>query len=150
MITDTLQNAALYEALHPGFKPAFDFLRNNDLSALVPDIYEIDGRNIYAMVQEYDTKPLAEGKWEAHRSYIDIQYIIEGEELLGDVPTGRLSPMVPYSAEKDIEFLTGEGSLVTLCREDFMILYPHDAHMPGIAVQQKSAKVRKVVLKIRV
>ncbi len=149
MITDTLQNASLYEALHPGFKPAFDFLRKNDLAALKPDIYEIDGRNIYAMVQEYDTKPLAEGKWEAHRSYIDIQYIIEGEELLGDVLADRLSPMVPYNAEKDIEFLAGEGNMVKLYRDDFMILYPHDAHMPGIAVQEKSAKVRKVVLKIR-
>ncbi len=149
MITDNLANAHLYEKMHSGFKKAFDFLRREDLLTLAPGRYEIEGDNVYALVQEYNSKLLEQGKWETHRNYIDIQFMCEGEELLGYALAERLSSAEPYNSEKDVEFFKGEGSMIKMLKNNFMILYPQDGHMPTIAVDGKSTKVKKTVIKVR-
>ena len=73
MIIDQITNSHLYYALHPRIKPAFDYLHQTDLSALEVGKYEIDGENIYAMVQQYISKPRERGFWEATSSEIIFQ-----------------------------------------------------------------------------
>lgn len=149
MIIDLLANAHQYEALGPRIRQAFDFLRRADLAALTPGIHEIDGRALYVNVQAFTTRPLAEGRWEAHRRYLDLHYVIEGRERIGYAPAGSLTLGV-YDAERDFMPLTGEaGAFVPVTSGSFLLLWPDEAHMPGLAVDQP-APVRKVVVKIAV
>jgi YhcH/YjgK/YiaL family protein len=146
MIIDKLANSHLYETLSPRIKRAFEYLHQADLNAIPDGKYEIDGDVIYAAVQGYSTKTTEQGKWEAHQRYIDIQYIIQGAEMIGYNHVSRLIPG-EYDPAKDVVFLTGEGTFLPVASGEFMLLYPEDAHMPCIAIDEPG-KVKKVVVKI--
>lgn len=146
MIIDKIQNSLLYENLHPGFAKAFDFIRKTDFSKLVDGKYEIDGKNIFAMVQEYKTKDIA--KLEGHRKYIDIQFLHSGVE---QIAYANLENQIIISddEEKDLAFYEGEGSFIKLESQMFAIFFPQDLHMPGIKITNAN-KVKKIVIKVRV
>ncbi len=148
MILDHLDHAGMYEAVHPLFGKAFAFLREHQADDLPVGRYEIcDG--VYAMVQNPALVPVEQGKWEAHRQYIDIQYLKTGAEGIGIAPLSSLTETVPYSPEKDIAFYAGEGSLCRVSQGEYMILYPHDAHMPLIQMPGTPSQVVKIVVKVR-
>lgn len=130
---------------------AFAFLRDNDLSSLEPKRYDIDENNVYAPVSEYLTKNEEDARFEAHREYIDIQYVVSGKELIGVAPlSAKASELEPYNNTNDIEFFTvsgGENRLATPSR--FFIFFAEDAHRPGLKDVENSP-VRKVVVKVRV
>ena len=147
MICDQLYNCQTYEALSPALKTAFDFLKSLDPNALEAK-YEIDGSNIYAFSSSYETLPAAQRKIEAHRNYLDIQYIASGEEAIGYAPVQCLPVSEPYKT--DVEFYdTKEDILIPAQAGTFMIFYPQDAHRPG-CTWKKTAQVKKVVVKIAV
>jgi YhcH/YjgK/YiaL family protein len=103
---------------------------------------------MYVLVQEYNTKLKEQGFWEAHRRYIDLQYVVQGMEGIGyaniqDLQQGE------YDADKDFLPLHGEGDLITVRSGHFVLLLPEDAHMPGMALGD-SAPVKKIVIKISV
>ena len=83
MIIDKIENAHLYKGLSKRIEKAFEYIRATDLKNIKPGKYEIDGENIFALISEYKTKSEQEGKLEAHRKYIDVQYVISGEEIDG-------------------------------------------------------------------
>lgn len=149
MIFDILKHAELYYPLHEKMKVAFDYLRNNDFDNIEPGKYEIDGEDVYAIVQQYDSKPLSSGKWEAHKKYLDIQYIHSGKEKMGYSNSQKMIVTQEYSDYNDIMFLKGEGNFLIAEAGSFSIFLPTDIHMPGIAMHL-SAPIRKVVIKIRV
>ena len=149
MIIDRLANAHLYADLSPQIKQAFHYLKKTDLITLPEGKFEIDGQKVYASVQQYSTKLKEQGKWEAHRRHIDLQYVIHGTERIGYVPLRQLSPKGEYDELKDILFLSGAGDFLTLTSGQFMLLFPEDAHMPGMAVTVP-AMVKKIVVKIAV
>jgi YhcH/YjgK/YiaL family protein len=146
MIVDTLDNALLYFALGDGIKKGLLYLAGTDFLKLEPGRHDIEGDQLFAMVQEYQTKPLEQGKWEAHRRYWDIQYVVMGAEQIHYANLGHLSAG-EYDAEKDFLGLKGSGDQVTLREGMFAILSPQDAHMPGMA-QGPSVTVKKVVVKV--
>lgn len=149
MIIDKLNNASLYYGISERIAKALKYLQNNDLSEFQNGRYDIDSDNIFVLVQDYNTKPLSEGKYEAHRKYIDIQYIIKGEEKLGYVYVHKLKTSTDYDEVKDIVFFNGEGDFVTAEEGTFIIFYPEDAHMPGIE-SEICEYVKKAVIKIKV
>jgi len=148
MIADTLNNSPLYRGLSPLIALAFDYLRGTDLRHTATGTVEIDGRRVYAIVQEYATLERTQGTWEAHRQYIDLQHVVSGTERIGYTHVSRLVPGC-YDEAKDLLPLSGEGDFLTLGAGDFMLLFPEDAHMPRIAVDAAEL-VRKVVVKIAV
>jgi len=150
MIVDILKNAAQYTDLGTSFSAAFEFLKKSDLAGLAPGKYEIDGSNVYAMVSQYDTRPREEGKWEAHRKYFDIQYIVSGSELIGYSNLEALTVTTPYNEKDDYMLLDGHGDFLTASAGKFFIFSPQDAHMPCMAIGGRSGPVKKVVVKIRV
>ncbi len=147
MIIDSLKNAKLYYGLGERIEKGLKFLENTDLSEYKNGKYEIDGEKIYVSVQDYETKPLEQGKFEAHRKYLDIQYIIKGSERLGFGKIGEFSPAVDYDEEKDIVFLNGQGDFAGAKEGDFLIFMPQDAHMPCISIKEP-AYVKKAVVKV--
>jgi len=148
MILDHITNAGLYANLSPLFKRAFDYINETDLSALPAGKYEIDGDRLFAMIFEYVTKEPGAGVWEAHRRYIDLQYIVRGTEQIWFGRVDRFRQGV-YEEEKDFLPLSGEGESLTLGEGDFMVLFPADAHMPSMAAYQPTM-VKKAVFKIAV
>lgn len=149
MVIGTLANSNRYENLNPRFKAAFDFLRRPDLSSVAPGRIELDGSNLFALVQTYETKPIQEGKLEAHKKYADIQFIVEGEEFIGYAPLGGQPVAKAFDAEKDIGFYDGEAWFTLLRKGMFAIFFPEDAHLPGRHTD-KPKHVAKIVLKVAV
>jgi YhcH/YjgK/YiaL family protein len=150
MIADILKNRQLYAAISPRIKTSLEYLTKTDFSGMEPGRYELDGSNLFALVQEYESIPKELGKWECHKKYIDIQYIAEGTEQIGCNNIGQMKITTEYNPEKDIAFLSGEGDFITYSRGSFGIFFPEDAHQPKIAVNNVPGKVKKVVIKIKV
>jgi YhcH/YjgK/YiaL family protein len=148
MIFDRMANHQRYNVLSPLIARAFEHIRTTDMPALSAGNYAIAGNDLYAVVSEYTTKPEAAGKWEAHRRYIDLQYMVRGVERIGFAPATGMKPGA-YDSEKDFLLLEGRGDFLTVHESDFMVLWPDDAHMPGIEVSGPSP-VKKAVFKIRV
>lgn len=132
-------------------KLGLDYLENTDFSIVENGKYEILDNEVFAIVQDYTSKPLAEGKFEAHRKYTDIQYIIEGEEQIGVSDIRNFTESTQYDSEKDIIFLTPKANItpevIILKEKEFAVFTPNDAHMPSIAVKTANF-VRKVVVKV--
>lgn len=148
MIIDQISNAHLYYALHPKLKFAFEYVNGININTIPTGRHEIDGEAMYALVQEYDSKLKDQGMWEAHRRYIDLQYVVKGTEGIGYANIHHLK-QGEYDIARDFLPLQGEGDIVTLHRGSFVLLFPEDAHMPGMAMGA-SAPVKKIVLKISV
>jgi len=148
MIIDKIENSHIYKALGKRIEKALEFITNTDLKNIQPGKYEIDGENIFALICEYKTKSEHEGKLEAHRKYIDVQYVINGEELMGYTPLGVQQILEPYKEENDIIFFKGEKSFIKVSSGMFVIFFPQDVHMPGISTG-KISDVKKLVIKVR-
>ena len=86
MIVDKTDNLKQYTHLGSKFQKAFTFITDPELMLLDNGKYEIDGDNVYALVSEYKTKNEIDGKFEAHKKYIDIQFVAKGTELIGYAP----------------------------------------------------------------
>jgi biofilm protein TabA len=112
----------------------------------------IDGERIFALVQRYHPKPAGEATWEAHRRYIDVQYIVEGAERIGYAALGDgLKVTTPYDAEKDAAMFDARGDLFEVPAGAFAIFMPQDVHAPGLlsSTSVGIATVKKVVVKCR-
>ncbi|MEW6702028.1 MAG: YhcH/YjgK/YiaL family protein, partial [Bacteroidota bacterium] len=99
------------------------------------------------LVQSYNTKPFTAVKWEAHKKYIDIQYIVEGKEKIGFTESAKVIMLEEYNEEKDCTVYKGDGNFLIADEENFAIFYPTDIHMTRIAINIPK-QVKKVVVKI--
>jgi YhcH/YjgK/YiaL family protein len=149
MIIDKIENAHIYKNLGERIKKSFEYIKATDLKNLPAGKYPIDGENIFALVSEYKTKAEQEGKLEAHKKFIDVQYVISGEELMGFAPLCNQQILDPYKEENDIVFFTGDKSFTKVSSGMFAVFFPQDVHMPGI-VSGKSSSVKKLVIKVRI
>jgi YhcH/YjgK/YiaL family protein len=148
MIIDKIENSFLYKNISERISKSFEYIKTTDLKNLAAGRYPIDGENIFALVSEYKTKSEKEGRLEAHKKYIDVQYVISGEELMGYSPLGRQQILEPYKEENDIVFFTGDKSFTKVTSGMLAIFFPEDVHMPGISTG-KSDTVKKLVIKVR-
>ena len=150
MILDTIDNTHLYLGLNTRFARAFEIFRDKTLSQKQDGRYAVDGEKIYYTIQRYTTKPLNEGNLEAHRKYIDIQFLLAGVELLGYVPLKGLTTAEEYNPQKDIAFFNTPKEITKVKLEPglFCILFPDDTHLPCRQFTGPT-EVRKVVIKIR-
>jgi len=150
MVIDKIENALFYYGLSERIEKALKYIENSDLLNLENGKYQIEGDDIYAIVQDYETKPQSQGKWEAHKKYIDIQYIIKGRERIGWGMISDFSEITTYNEDKDIFFLEGNGEFTEIKEGFFIILTPQDVHMPSISVGKNQEYVKKAVIKVKV
>lgn len=154
MIFDTISNIAKYP-VSQNIKRALEHIAKNDFNKLEAGKYHLDGDNIFYMVQDYKTAPISEKRLEFHKKYIDIQLITKGLEKIAFCSTEGLSLDGEFNDESDIGFFANNtkdkievaGGSAILEAGNFMILFPQDAHAPGISVAG-SGDVRKVVYKV--
>jgi len=152
MIVSDLDHIIRQAALSPAFKKAIDFLRSPDIQMLPDGRVEIDGDRVFAMVQRFATKWTATPKFECHRKYIDIQFIVSGDEIIGWAPTEQMEITAAYDPDKDISFGTvakGQWTPVHLHAGQLAVLYPEDGHAPKLALRNPST-VMKIVVKVGV
>jgi YhcH/YjgK/YiaL family protein len=150
MIVDRLSNAALYENINERITRGLNYLKNTDLVLLATGKYAIDGDNIFVIVQEYDTLDAANEQMEAHKKHIDVQYMIQGEELVGHALFKGQAASKQYSEDEDYMLFPDTPSFFTKMDEGtFMIFFPADLHMPCIKVNE-SKRVMKAVVKVKI
>ncbi len=147
MILDKLENASLYESVNSRVKLALDFLRKNDLSTLELGKYEIQGDEIFARVKQNLTKSFEEGVWEAHRKYIDVQYMVEGSETFCFANIEQMHANTAYDSERDYWSFAGDGDSFVLNEGSFAIFFPQDVHMTSIMID-RPVRIKKVIIKV--
>ena len=142
---------ALQYHKNPGaWDTAFKFLAETDLATIETGRYELQGENLFVNVDEYVTKNEEDTRYEAHRKYADIQYLVAGNERIGVLPLQKTTVTEPYDSEKDIMFMEADEDNYRLAdQQKFFIFFPEDAHRPGLKTD-KNIPIRKVVVKVRI
>ncbi|RIH64262.1 DUF386 domain-containing protein [Mariniphaga sediminis] len=147
---DRKEMAVQYFKNSQRWQKAFTFLKNEDLAALSPGRYELEGADLFINVDEYVTRNEEDTRFEAHQKYADIQYLVTGEEKIGVTPLENTSVTEPYDGEKDVAFFEAEQNNYRLANsEKFFVFFPDDAHRPCLK-SGENGKVRKVVVKVRI
>jgi YhcH/YjgK/YiaL family protein len=152
MITSTLSQLHWYKIISPNFEKAIQYVLATDFSSLETGKYPIDGDTVFAIVNEYTTRPLSECDPESHRDYADIQIMISGAERFGWLPLTDQIPSIPYDPERDVAFYSlAEEDLnyITVKAGQFILFFPTDIHQPEVFVRQPDL-VKKVVVKVAV
>ncbi len=151
MIFDTLSNSARYESLNSRFAKAFAYLRTDDGSQPLGR-HDLDGDDCFALVQTYETKPQEKALFEAHRKYIDVQFIQSGRETILWAPLASMAEeTMAFDESKDAALwkLVPDTTALHVSAGHFAILFPEDAHAPCIEWDQPET-VFKVVVKVAV
>ncbi|HHV32808.1 MAG TPA: DUF386 domain-containing protein [Clostridiales bacterium] len=150
MIYDTRENMKMYKGLGENLDRAIAYFLKTDFSKLEAGKYPIDEDRVFALVQTPTTYPKEKARWESHEKYIDIQYLLNGEEMFGLQKTDQLTVSEPYREENDITFFedNGKGFFPILRPDTFVICFPTDAHMPLIRPHEPMA-IKKVVIKVK-
>ncbi len=149
MIVDIFSNADRYYGVHPRFAKAFEFIKEF-IKNPVDGNHIIDGDDIYAIVSSYTTSCGNDPKWETHNRYIDLQFLISGQETIWWANKNDLKPITEYNSKEDYTFYEydGKGTPVLLNNLSFAIVFPDDAHIAS-QMSLKPSTNRKIVVKIR-
>jgi len=148
MVNDHIKYASEYFNLSAGIRVALEYLRRTDIGSLAAGRHDIDADRVFVLVSDYDTRQPADTFWEAHRRHVDVQFVQSGSERIayGDIARFELDP---YDAERDLIVARGESErFVEVGAGEFVILFPHDVHMPGLTGRAVQA-VRKAVVKVK-
>ena len=148
MIIDSIANWKSYKGLLPDFEQSMNFALS--LSDAAPGRYDcaaLPEGQVYALVQEGQTKPREEGRIEAHRRYADVQILLEGGETVCYSDIEGLAIAVPY--KDDIVVYQGAGQPIAIPKGMFYVALPQDGHMPCRHLGEQPNAYRKIVLKIR-
>jgi YhcH/YjgK/YiaL family protein len=150
MITSTSNQLHWYSVISANFGKAIRYALATDFTTIDTGKYPVDGENVFAIVNEYTTKPVSECDPESHRDYADIQIMIAGSERFGYLPLTDQRASAPYDPARDVAFYSipeAELNYITLKPGHFIIFFPSDIHQPEVFVSQPQV-VRKVVLKV--
>jgi YhcH/YjgK/YiaL family protein len=126
------------------------FVENTDCTGLLPGEIAIKGKDLFVRIGEYITEPQANKRFEAHRVYADVQYIVHGVEVIGVSHEKPLIPLTAYDASNDIQFFQTPKQVKNLVvsPKEFVLLLPGEAHQPG-CVHQTPARIKKLVFKVK-
>lgn len=150
MIYDKIDNLEIYAGISEDIRLGLEWLRDVNPN-IEKGVYELSS-HVKAIVSEYITKEVNENGYEAHRDFIDIQYLWRGSEKICCLPLEYLKETKTYKTEIDAAFYE-ETSVkpqeMVIGNGYFAIFYPQDGHMPCLSVKG-DIEVKKVVLKIKV
>ncbi len=153
MIVATMDHLEEQVISSPALVKAFSFLRNLDSDGLQEGRIEIDGEQVFAIVLSYTTKPInSHVEMEGHSKYIDLQYLVKGEEAIGWVPAEQVPVTTPYQTDSDAWagiLPTASVTWLRLCAGQVAMFYPSDAHVTQ-HVSGRPAPVVKVVVKVAI
>lgn len=149
MILDNIKNLKNYPFADGRLLRALEYLRDTDLSVLPDSTCQVDGSDLYYFVQTYETRP-ANDTPEAHRQYIDIQYVLSGTECMGVGQLEQMTEEVEARPQKDIWFYRGPMDTITVSQGMFAVFFPNDVHAPCVSPASGANTVRKCVFKVKI
>ena len=152
MIYDSIAHAQQYQGLHAGIDQVLEEVQKYTSENYPKEASHLNGNDVYMMFGCYETHPKEEAIAEAHQQYIDVMYMVEGEELIYVKHTDDLQNITKeYNPE--IDALLGEldedAMPILLKAGSFVVLFPQDAHSPACVVDSPMA-VKKIVGKVRI
>ena len=129
---------------------AVAYLKEQDLAAMEVGTYEVDG-DFYFMIQEYETKEPDVCRLETHKNYIDIQWIISGEEEIDTVSRTGLEADEEYDEKRDVAFWKEPEEMCQsiLTTGSYAVLPPSIAHKPQMRAGKEACHVKKCVAKVK-
>jgi YhcH/YjgK/YiaL family protein len=145
---DKVEFAKQYHAHKSWWDEAFAYLKNTDLAGLAPGDHPIVGEDVFARVTEAPLKNIDSSRWEAHKNYADIHYVIRGREKIGVGELSGAKQVEPYNSTRDLSFYDGKGKYYTIEPGTYLIAFTHQIHRPGLEVDGKETE-KKVVIKVR-
>ncbi len=145
---DKARFARQYQLNKDYWDKAFSFLKEHNLQTLANGRYPIDGENVFAIVTNNPTKLYDSTQWESHRNYIDLHYVVSGEEKIGVCAITKLTVTKSYDASKDVANYSGTGKIFSAAPGTFFLFFPSDGHRPGITPGGEKPD-KKIVIKIR-
>ncbi len=151
MILDSLKNADRYKTIHPLFEKAFSYLQDVDVKTLKEGRNEIQGDDIFALYQKYETQDDKDKYGEAHKKFIDIQYIISGKEEMGFTNSSELQIRTPYNPDRDLVFYekTEQTNLI-VGEGEFALFFAEEYHNPCLHHGKEGDRnIEKIVIKIK-
>lgn len=148
MIVDRIENYHLYEGLGARIRLALEHLRNAAFDHSEAGRCDLDGDNLFVIVNDCETVSRKTGQLEGHRKYIDVQYMVQGTEWIGYAPlTGQIITAA-YDDESDCILYDREATFFRFETGMFAVFFPQDLHLPGTSEEPTS--VRKVVVKVKI
>ena len=149
MIHDCIDNIGLYSGMGARIRTALEWLRANGASCEPGEPIPVaDG--VVARPARYVTHPADPSRYEFHRRFIDVQFVAEGEETVIVAPVAETRPVANFDEAADVGFGVAEGTPVRLRAGEFLVLWPHEAHQPGVVTDKGAVSVRKVVVKVAI
>lgn len=149
MILDKIENYKAYFNLHHRLLKAFEYLINTDLNVLPLGRIDISGDEFFILVNNYKTKKNELNLLEAHKKYMDLHYIFQGEEIIDYELLQNQEVKKAYDQKEDyILYQATESIPIKLSRGEFTLFFPGDLHLPGIWANGVSENVKKIVCKI--
>ncbi len=145
-------NTESFEHLHPVLKKACEFLKNTNFESMEPQKIEIDGDNMFAILSEPSSDFYKNRRVEAHNKYIDIQFSVSGNEIIGSgVKNDSLKAIEDKLEEKDVIFYDNaiNEELLVMEKGSFAIFFPSDLHRPNCCTDENPTQIKKVVVKIK-
>ena len=149
--TGTIADSAKFEGYHSRFAKAFEFMRRPDLASLKPGRYEIDGDNMWAMIQEAKLTPFGDvQRAEVHGKYIDIQAPLDGPETIGILPlTPEERDALDFDEAKDYARFDKKTRAYTFMPGDFGVFVPPYGGHAQCKSLDGATRVKKLVIKVR-
>ena len=146
MIRDSLDALSQYKGIHPRLDRCIDFILSHDPGSLSEGRTEIEGNDLYVTVSRGMLRKAEEAPWEIHARYLDLQLGLDDGETVLCAPKESLSGWGPW-LENDIAFTSdpARGASLALDAETFVILFPSDAHKPGIGEGRGHKAVFKIL-----
>jgi len=134
-----------------GFEAAFEFLDKKTLADVPVGKHAIEGEQIYALVQKLPSRAAETAQFESHRKYIDVHYVVSGQETSGSAPARDLKLAVPYDESKDVMLynVPQQYTKIEVRPGQFVIYRPGQAHLPNCHLQGPH-DLHKVVIKVHV
>ncbi|MCD8096785.1 MAG: YhcH/YjgK/YiaL family protein [Lachnospiraceae bacterium] len=146
MIAGNIAYAERYKKMGGGLETALAWLEKGDFSVLEKGQAEIGG-GLTASLPCVDLKKQKD--WEAHRKFADLHFCLEEGEIISSMDVKLVKDFGEYSEQNDIMFApaTGEGVRVPMHKGDFVVVFPEDAHIPAVAIDEEKT-IRKIIIKI--
>lgn len=148
---------------HEGFDKAFRYVQDllragSDINQRLKSLQAGEsakvelGDGVFVIEQAYHSKVRADGFFESHRKYIDVQIVVSGEERMEVVDISRIKARDAYSAERDFAGYedTSDASVLRVYAGQIAVFFPNDVHMPSLRLGGEPVLVHKSVVKIPV
>lgn len=152
MVFDRLENAKNYYGLGKGIETVLKFFENYDANNHDNSPIEIDGERIVIRRGTYTTSPSDNPQVEAHREYIDVMFVAEGEEAFYYKPLKEVETITKEydpSIEACLGKIDSDAAFVRFPKGHFAIFMPQDAHCAG-QIWKEPSNVKKLIAKVHV